>query len=70
MPRKLIYREFCREGELELIINLLIFSVRIERIFDRDVDRSIQVERVNFGGVSRERRREKQFLALAEQPSG
>jgi len=38
--------------------------MRVESIFDRDVDRSMKVKSVDLGGISRKGSREEEFLTL------
>lgn len=73
-----MFAELGRESEARFAIvvivlilsgDLVTISVdsgggRRTSIFDRNVNRSVEVQGVNLGGVARERGREEQFLAL------
>lgn len=56
--------KFGWEGKLELVINLFVLGMRIESVFNRDVDGSMEVEGVDLCRVSRERSGEEEFLTL------
>lgn len=55
MPKT--HRQPAGEGEATLgvdVLHALVFGMRVQSIFDRDVNGSVQVESVNFGGVTGE----------------
>lgn len=58
------HRELSWECELELAVDSLVLRMRVERVFDRDVDWSMKVQGVDVGRVAREGRREEQLLTL------